>query len=164
MLGLCAGVRFAVPKKGADKRSIDGELGAVPEREAVAYDLDAPGVVDGHIKVHGRQSMARSTGTAREARAGTWAEREGEPKPTKEQDPKVARGDGYMLRDWHHLSPAKITPRFVCGHHADDPAANRWLGAGGHMQWLFSLVLAKKTNFTDSFVWFDGIPRVLPCP
>ena len=55
-LGLRAGVRSAVPRKGADKRSIDGELGAVPEREAVAYDLDAPGVVDGHIKVHGRQS------------------------------------------------------------------------------------------------------------
>ena len=28
----------------------------MPEREAVAYDLDALGVVDGHIKVHGRQS------------------------------------------------------------------------------------------------------------
>ena len=55
-LGLCAGVRSAVPRKGADERSIDGELGAVPEREAVAYDLDAPGVVDGHIKVHGRQT------------------------------------------------------------------------------------------------------------
>ena len=55
-LGLCVGVRPAVPRKGADKRSIDGELGTVPEREAVAYDLAAPGVVDGHIKVHGRRS------------------------------------------------------------------------------------------------------------
>ena len=33
------------------KCSIDGTLGAVPEREAIAHDLDAPGVVNGHIEV-----------------------------------------------------------------------------------------------------------------
>ncbi|OLP96113.1 hypothetical protein AK812_SmicGene21680 [Symbiodinium microadriaticum] len=31
-------------------------VGTIPEREAVAYDLDAPAVVDRHIEVHSRQS------------------------------------------------------------------------------------------------------------
>ena len=110
----------------------------MPEREAVAYDLDALGVVDGHIKVHGRQSnVATNAGSGflanpcdgaldgngsggkyarrgtsgavlavliecTSAGAGTRAKREGEPKPTKEQDPKVGRGDGYILRGRQH--------------------------------------------------------------
>ena len=36
------------------------------------------------------------------AGAGAWAKREREPKPTKEQDPKVGREDGYILRGRQH--------------------------------------------------------------
>ena len=117
-LGLCA-----VPRNGADKRSIDGELGALPEREAVAYDL---GVVDGHINVHGRQSnVATNAGfrllgkpvrwrSRRELLCRqlppTWHKRRGGRRTHRvylgrsrhagqaEQDPKVGRGDGYILR------------------------------------------------------------------
>ena len=43
-------------REGADKRSIDGELDAVAEREAVADDFDVPRVMNGHIEVDSRQS------------------------------------------------------------------------------------------------------------
>ena len=55
-LCLCAGVWSAIPRNRANQRRVDGKLGTMPEREAVAYDLDAPAVVDRHIEVHGRQS------------------------------------------------------------------------------------------------------------
>ncbi|CAE7366879.1 unnamed protein product [Symbiodinium sp. KB8] len=55
-LGLCAGVWSATSRNQANQRRVDGELGTMPELEAVAYDLDAPAVVDRHIQAHGRQS------------------------------------------------------------------------------------------------------------
>ena len=102
----------------------------MPEREAVAYDLDALAVVDTHIEVH-RQSNAnagssflaepcdgpldrnalggedarRGTSGAvvavliewASAGAGTRAKRHGDPKAMEDEDPKVGRGDGYIL-------------------------------------------------------------------
>ena len=41
-LGLFAGAWFAIPRNRANQRSVDGKLVTMPEREAVAYDLDAP--------------------------------------------------------------------------------------------------------------------------
>ena len=132
-LGLGAGVWSAIPRNRANQSRIDGELGTMPEREAVAYDLDAPAVVDGHIEVHGRQSnvttnagsgfladprdgpLDRNGSGGEDARrgtssttvtvliewasagAGTRAKRHGEAKAREEEDPKVGRGDGYIL-------------------------------------------------------------------
>ena len=47
--------RAAISGHRADERRVNGKLCAVPKRQAVADDLDAPRVVDRHIDVHGSQ-------------------------------------------------------------------------------------------------------------
>ena len=46
-------MRAAIAGHRADERGINGKLRAVPKRQAVADDLDAPRIVDRHINVHG---------------------------------------------------------------------------------------------------------------
>ena len=46
-------MRAAIAGHRADERGINGKLRAVPKRQTVADDLDAPRIVDQHINVHG---------------------------------------------------------------------------------------------------------------
>eukprot|EP00439_Symbiodinium_sp_Y106_P061235 s2900_g9.t1 len=46
------GLRLAVARERGDQSRINGELSAVPEGQAIAHDLDPPGVAGRHIDVH----------------------------------------------------------------------------------------------------------------
>ena len=48
-------VGLAAPCEGADDGGVEGELRAMPQREAVGDDLNAPFVRDRHIEVHVRK-------------------------------------------------------------------------------------------------------------
>ena len=51
--GISAIVRSAIACERAHESGIDSELCPVPERQAIANDLNAPRIMDGHIDVHG---------------------------------------------------------------------------------------------------------------
>ena len=51
-LNICAGVRQAITCQGGHDSCIDSELGAMPQRQAVAHYLDAPRISDRNINVH----------------------------------------------------------------------------------------------------------------
>ena len=51
--GGCGRSRGTFAGHRADERGINGKLRAVPKRQAVSDDLDAPRIVDRHITVHG---------------------------------------------------------------------------------------------------------------
>ena len=46
------GLRLAITRERGDQSRINGELSSVPEGQAIAHDLDPPGVADQHINVH----------------------------------------------------------------------------------------------------------------
>ena len=83
----------------------------MPKGQAIAHDLDPPGVADGHSNVHvSDANIARNTrsGLAADvaqaarfpqrvkavaAAASAGAERQGKAQPSKQQDPELCAGD-----------------------------------------------------------------------
>ena len=51
-MGICIGPGLAIPAEGTDERGINCELLPMPQGQPVADNLDAPGVLHGHIQVH----------------------------------------------------------------------------------------------------------------
>eukprot|EP00439_Symbiodinium_sp_Y106_P054973 s144_g7.t1 len=51
-LNIGAGVRQAITCQGGHDSCIDGELGAMPQRQAVAHCLNAPRITAGNINIH----------------------------------------------------------------------------------------------------------------
>ena len=51
-MGICIGQGLAIPAEGTDERGINCELLPLPQGQPVADNLDAPGVLHGHIQVH----------------------------------------------------------------------------------------------------------------
>ena len=51
-MGICIGPGLAIPAEGTDERGINCELLPMPQGQPVADNLDALGVLHGHIQVH----------------------------------------------------------------------------------------------------------------
>ena len=49
---VCTGLRRSVPRDRADDGGIHRNLRAMPERQPIANDIDAPRIVDRHMEVH----------------------------------------------------------------------------------------------------------------
>ena len=114
-------------------------VGTIPEREAVAYDLDAPAVVDRHIEVHSRQSnvttnagsgfmadardclLDRNGSAGEDARRGTsdptcrWASNSSRPMSVRASQKQARREEKHLPRAMRGLRQGPARARFSRG-------------------------------------------------
>ena len=102
-LRIGSGLRLAVARERGDQSRINGELSAVPEGQAIAHDLNRPGVADRHINVHvSNANIARNTrsGLATDTGKG-MLERQ---RPSRKDTRGGAGGSVVTM----HLSPSTL--------------------------------------------------------